>query len=95
MARNAVTIAVVVVLLIFLALVTLMLSTTYCPSLFFCSPDPTALFAGILVLLIYFGARLAADLAVEGLSPSHRPTTNSISSQCARSSTSRRGVRII
>jgi hypothetical protein len=63
MGRNTTSIIVIVILLLFVALLTVALSTTNCPSLFFCSPDPTALFLGILFAFIVFGTRLVADLA--------------------------------
>jgi hypothetical protein len=66
MGRSTVTIVIVAILLILVALLTLSLSTTNCPSLFFCSPDPTALLAGILFLIIWIGARIGADLAGGG-----------------------------
>jgi len=63
---NVVAAIVLVILVMLMILVLFAGSTANCPSVFFCSPDPAALFAGILFVLTVLGARLVSNLAGGG-----------------------------
>jgi hypothetical protein len=73
MGRKLVAVIVVVTALIVLSLLAVAVSDTSCPSLFFCSPEPTTIFIALLLVTVVFVASLAANLAGRGPKPEPPP----------------------